>query len=328
MRRVRHQFQVHSLVAGCADFAAKAHVVFNVTTAHGLVYSAGTFKLTEDLLIGFAHDIRQHVEAAAVRHTDHHFFHAFFGRLIDDGIQSRNGRFPAFERETFLSHIFCVQEFFKHHGLVDLFQDTFFLIQRNGIYKLAFHFVGEPIYFFLVADVFEFDTDMAGIAFLQMCEDIAERGGTQPDEVTGEKLFVHVFFGKTKKAQFEVGPAVAAVTDGIGISQQVSFVAIAQNQAVSTQFLLPIHTVASSECSAVNGSSVAFNALSNSKIKPFEKFAEVGVHTVGVFHKIIVQVFDKSRRRISDIRKVLHEGKIWVSIIRGTNIAENYRENN
>ena len=48
------------------------------------------FELTEDLRVGLAHDIGQHVETSAVRHTDDHLIETMLGALVDCGIHHGN----------------------------------------------------------------------------------------------------------------------------------------------------------------------------------------------------------------------------------------------
>ena len=100
------------------------------------------------------------------------------GGHIDDGINGRNGGFPAFERKSFLPYVFGMQEFFKHHAFVQFFQDALFFLQRQGLEKFLLHLIGEPVYFFLVADVLEFDAYMIGIALLKLGKNITECGGS------------------------------------------------------------------------------------------------------------------------------------------------------
>ena len=73
VRGVGHQFELNDLVGFSLDRAAVAHVIFHIPAAHGLVQLGGAFELAEDLLVGFAHDVSQDVEAAAVGHADHYF---------------------------------------------------------------------------------------------------------------------------------------------------------------------------------------------------------------------------------------------------------------
>jgi len=75
------------------------------------------------------------------------------------------------------------------------FQDAFLFLQGERVEELLFHLGREPVDLLLVADVFEFLCRRGGIAVLEMGEDRPKGCGPESDEVTGEKIFVQVFFG-------------------------------------------------------------------------------------------------------------------------------------
>ena len=102
-------------------------MVFHIPTAHGLVWNGSAFEFTEDLFIGLPHDIRQYVEAASMRHSDHDFTHIIACRRLDDGIQCGNGRLPALQRKTLLPYVLGMQEFFEDDTLIEFVQDSFLL---------------------------------------------------------------------------------------------------------------------------------------------------------------------------------------------------------
>ena len=201
------------------------------------------FKLTEYLFVCFTDDVGENVQPAAVGHADHHFLHIMIGRGIDDGVESGNGGFTSFERKSFLANIFGVEEFFKHHTLVQFFQNPFLLFKRNGLKPVFLHFVGQPIDFFLVTDVFEFNTYMGCIALLQVIENVTQGGCAQADQVAREEILVQVFFGKAEKTKVEVGIPVLPGADRVGFSDQVALVPVAEDQPVCPKFLFPLNTV-------------------------------------------------------------------------------------
>src|SRR6185437_4976632 len=124
---------IDGLIGVRCHYAAVAHMIFYVTAAHGLVRLGRSFELTEDLLIGLAHDIGQDVEAASMCHTDHDFLYGMSGGSIDNSVEGGNGCFAAFQREPFLSYVFGMQEFLKQDGLIELLEDVLFLFQRKGV---------------------------------------------------------------------------------------------------------------------------------------------------------------------------------------------------
>jgi hypothetical protein len=63
---------------------------------------------------------------------------------------------------------------------------------------LFFHFVGDPINYLLVDDVFEFNTDMTSVAFLEMVYNIPQAGCTQANQVACLNGLIKIFFSKSK----------------------------------------------------------------------------------------------------------------------------------
>ena len=75
MRGIGHQLQVNGIAVGRFHLTAKSHVVFHVAASHGLVELSGSFEFAEDLFVGFAHDVGQHVQSTAVGHANYHFLY-------------------------------------------------------------------------------------------------------------------------------------------------------------------------------------------------------------------------------------------------------------
>src|SRR5690349_18484056 len=116
---------MNGFIVHCLHLTTITHMIFYITTAHGLIEFGSAFKFTEDLFIGVPHDIGKHIQPAAVCHTDHHFIYLMICSCINDCIESSDCCFTSFQRKTFLAHILCMQEFFKHHPLVQFFKYPF-----------------------------------------------------------------------------------------------------------------------------------------------------------------------------------------------------------
>jgi hypothetical protein len=82
-------------VAGPAVIAALAH-----PCARPLVAAQ---ELGDDLLVGLAKDVGQHVQPAAVRHADQHRPGARLGGRSDDLVEDRHQHPQPFEREAGLA---------------------------------------------------------------------------------------------------------------------------------------------------------------------------------------------------------------------------------
>ena len=94
--------------AACADVRTEALVVLDV--AGRQLFWRSVVKLSEQVFGQFAHGVDQHIQAAAVGHANHNFLHAFFTRSLNELVNGCNEGFATLQRETFLTHIFGVQE--------------------------------------------------------------------------------------------------------------------------------------------------------------------------------------------------------------------------
>ena len=101
---------------GVAD-AARAHVVLHVARPLCAGRIDVAFELGKDLPQRLADDVGQHVQPAAVRHADDHFMDVVVRRAIDDGVDDRDGRLRAFQRESLLPDVARVQEVLELFGI-------------------------------------------------------------------------------------------------------------------------------------------------------------------------------------------------------------------
>ena len=74
----------------------------------------------EDSFGEVADDVREDVEASAVRHAERDVFDALLGGALDELIEERDDRLAAFQRETFLAEVLRVQEALELFGADEL----------------------------------------------------------------------------------------------------------------------------------------------------------------------------------------------------------------
>ena len=84
---------MHRTASG-ADIGAKALVVFHVTCRQ--VFRCSVVKLRKQIGRQFAHGVDQHIQTAAVGHTDHDFLHALCAGLVDQLVHGGNKALSAF----------------------------------------------------------------------------------------------------------------------------------------------------------------------------------------------------------------------------------------
>ena len=80
--------------ASGADIGAKALVVFDITSRQ--VFWCSVVKLCKQIGRQFAHGVDQHIQTAAVGHTNHDFLNALGAGLMDQLVHGGNKALSAF----------------------------------------------------------------------------------------------------------------------------------------------------------------------------------------------------------------------------------------
>src|SRR3954471_1347053 len=79
-----------------------------------------------------AHDLREHVEAAAMRHAEHDLLHAEIAAALDDLLERRDQRLAAVEPEALGTGKLSIAEFLKAFRLDQLVEDRALALAREG----------------------------------------------------------------------------------------------------------------------------------------------------------------------------------------------------
>ena len=87
MRRIESEGEVHAAALGL-DVGRETLVVFHV--ARTQVVGMLAFEFGEQVGRQLAETIHQHIQAAAVRHAQHHFLDPFFAGDLDDVVEQWN----------------------------------------------------------------------------------------------------------------------------------------------------------------------------------------------------------------------------------------------
>src|SRR5690606_19103501 len=136
----------------------------------------------------------------------------------------------------------------------------------------------EKIELFLVADIFKFQAHMRSITGLKMLVNIAEGSISQTNHAAGMEFLVEVSLGKSIKGKPDISTTVLPGPDGIGFGQQMSFIAVTQNEPVSCDFLSPVYylpfcglfNLASGRTAIDSGFSIR-----HGKVETFKKSSEI-----------------------------------------------------
>ena len=124
MARVRRHRDYHLLGQAFGPrFDARARVILDV--AHPPQVDAQAvgenriLELGEDLRVRLLQDVREHVQAAAMRHRDHDVLHAALGGVVNDLVEDRHHHVEALDRKARLAGERAMQEALERLDLRD-----------------------------------------------------------------------------------------------------------------------------------------------------------------------------------------------------------------
>src|SRR5271163_3005785 len=123
-----------------------------------------------------AHDLREHIEPAAMRHADNDLAHAERAAALDDLLQCRDHRFGPVETKSLRPGEFHVAEFLKTFGFDQLVEDGALAFARErDLLVRAFDALLDPAFLRAVGNVQEFDAQRLAIGAAQDADDLAYR---------------------------------------------------------------------------------------------------------------------------------------------------------
>ena len=167
MRGIGGQRQMH-LVAVEFAVGGGAQMIFDVARAFDFGRIGGAaLEFMEQLAIGLAHHIDQHIQAAAMGHAQHDFLHAQLAAALDDLLQRRNGGFAAIQAEALGADKTVGGEFLEAFGLDQLVEDR--LLAFGGEFDVLVRPLDaalQPVLLLGIVDVHEFIADAAAIGAL------------------------------------------------------------------------------------------------------------------------------------------------------------------
>src|ERR1700682_5363985 len=155
--------------------------------------------------VRLAHHLRQHVEAAAMRHAQHDLLHAEIAAALDDLLQRRDQRLGAVEAKAFCSREFQVAEFLKAFGFDQLVEDRApSLAGKTDFLVGTFDALLDPGLLRGIGDVHELDAERLAVGALANRDDFAKRAVFEAEHVVEEDFTVEIACGKTIGARIEL----------------------------------------------------------------------------------------------------------------------------
>ena len=222
--------------------AARAQVIFHVARALGAI-RIDAFELGKHLHHRFTDDIRQHVQASAMRHADHRFVHIGAGGAVQNFIQNRDGRFAALQRKTFMANETRVQKPLELFGFNDVPQGAQLglLIQRPPIAG-GLHAKLQPALLLRNLDVHVLASDFPAVGLAQRFQDFAQHSHllrliVLRHQGAGQKFAVEIPDGQAVGGRVELGMVDRLRTQRIEIRDQVAAHAIGVNELQYRRFL-------------------------------------------------------------------------------------------
>ena len=228
VRWVRGELDRDGVAVARREDVVHAQVVLDVAAALNRVLFDADFELAEHLLVGLAHDVDQHIEAAAVGHAQHDLAKLRVGGIATDGVEDRNGRLAAFDAEALGAGVLAVEEALERLGRVEPFEDVA-LLGLVGLAVDALDALLDPTLLFGVLDVHVVDADRAAVRIAHLAEDVSqdhlarrrlagrcvvgveELAVEVPDrQAVGLGIDVEVAGGLTQVERIEIGDEVAS----------------------------------------------------------------------------------------------------------------------
>ena len=197
MRRVGGQRQMH-LVAVELAVRRGAEVVLHVARAGDVVgRRRAALELVEDGAVRLAHDLGEHVEAAAMGHAEHDLAHAEIAAALDDLLQRRHHRLAAVEAEALGAGVAHVDEALEALRLDELVEDRP-LAHRGEVDALvgALDALLDPRLLGRIGDVHELDAERRAVGSPEDLQHLGDGGEFEPEHVVEEDAAAPVGLGE------------------------------------------------------------------------------------------------------------------------------------
>jgi hypothetical protein len=154
----------------------EAEVVLHVVVALDVGRRERRLELAEDDVERLLHDVREEVDATAMRHADRELLDPESGGAGDERLEHRDHRCGALEREALLARVTGVQELLEAVRLEQRAQhtDTCRIRELRAVAR-ALHARLEPFALRGVGDVHELRTQRAAVGLAQRVDQLAER---------------------------------------------------------------------------------------------------------------------------------------------------------
>ena len=232
MRGIGGERQMHPVAVELA-VRGGAEMVFDVARALDLVGGRGAaLELVEDGAVRLAHHLRQHAQAAAMRHAERDLLHAERAAALDDLLERGNHQFAAVETEALGAGELDVAEILEALRLDQLVEDgALALAGEADLLVGALDALLHPGLLGGVGDVHELHRQGLAVGALQDGDDLADGAELEPEhavekdrpvvvglvEAVGARIELGAILRRLERQRIEIGVERAA--DAVGADQ-------------------------------------------------------------------------------------------------------------
>ena len=219
MARVSGEIHLRAVAIPRRERALGAEVVFDVARTE-FIGILRAFELLEDLRVAFAREICEDVETPAVGHADAHFVHAGARRARHDGVEERDHRFAALEREAPLAHVLRLKELLEGLGGVEAIHDVRELLLRERLAG-ALNLSLEPESFFRIGEVHVLDSGCARVGIAKLLDNVAKGRPLGSAEAARGECAVEVPEREAVGGDVEVGVFPLAILERVDVGDEM-----------------------------------------------------------------------------------------------------------
>ena len=239
VRGVESQAQMHRATRR-GHIRAEALVILDITA--GQVFWRCVIKLGKQIGRHLAQGVDQHIQASAVRHTDHDFLQADSAAALNQLIHRSDKTLATLERKTFLPDVLGMQKALQSFGRRQTIKDVLLLFRTEiGFGANALELLLPPALLILVGDVHVLGTDGAAVGLTQRVHQLAQTHRLFAKEgVAGVEHGFLIGVAETVERGIELRNLVAlGPFQGVQIGPARAHRAVGRNQLLCRRSLAP-----------------------------------------------------------------------------------------
>ncbi len=183
--------------------AGRAQVVLHVARPLGERRIQVAFELPEDLAVGLAHRIGQHVEPAPVGHAQHRLLHTGVDGVGEEGVEEGDEALGSFQAEALMAQVLGGQEPLEGLRRPQALQDAALVVGWD-VDAGAFQPGLDPGFLVGLLDMHVLHADGAGVGVAQHAQDVGQRHHLGAGQAAGGEAPLQVPDGEPVVSRVEL----------------------------------------------------------------------------------------------------------------------------